>query len=219
MRLLTDAEIQQVSGGKSGPPIDVIGRRDYYLRENHSPAYSGSSDPRFQIYMQWAAGYYTAQAHDLAIDKVAKDVAKAIKTSKANLDNQEYSAILYQDSSGYHAGNILPGHNHDTGSHSIQDYGVPPGATIVGFVHNHPTYYDGINNSNRAFADNVDLAATANPFPGPTPVGKEEFRSYIMHDNILDEYDYASVLKNAASYQAPNVARPDIHPDASTTIQ
>lgn len=198
MRELTDFELDLVSGGTDGGEIVVIGYPPYYGYPTHytptpSPSSPGSGAPPGATSV--SNGFN--QTMDLAVDAVTIDIANKIKAMPDH-DRWEYGAWIYKDSLGnIRQSEILRGPEWGISplGRSLQDFKIPDGSTLLGQIHNHPTYNPGNQElTGRSYADNYDLNAIAGAAGYAQPdhrisVDQTNFRGYIMHDNVVDEYD------------------------------
>lgn len=113
------------------PPINVGGQTVNFAAPGSGNGYNGTTG--------YPVGWNNAYDHD--IDAVASDLASKI-SAKVDSETREYGAFIWRDTNGaLHETDVLPGNYNDAGSYSPTDYGVPQGATLVGFIHNHPSYY------------------------------------------------------------------------------
>jgi len=164
-------------------------------------------------------------ALDTQIDAAGVAAANAIK-AKADHTTQEYGAWIYKGPDGQvHVSNVLKGPNATTSpfGQPASDFGVPDGSILLGQIHNHPTYNsEGQEFSERAYADNADLNAVAQPAGyaqanHSITVDTTDFRGYIYHDSSVDEYDHVT---HTTTYDAnnPGQIQPGAAKDGTFTV-
>ncbi|RSV32187.1 hypothetical protein [Sphingomonas sp. ABOLH] len=144
MRQLTEIEIEFVSGGTYIPGygwvIDGSG-------SGGGSGGSGSGYPGMGGSGGWGGSGGSGGSQDHAGQSAPTDDCAASNVNKDIVDKSEsykyeYNGFVYRDQDGViRSSQVLTSRQPTTVSgFTYADYGVPPGAVILGSVHNHPTH-------------------------------------------------------------------------------